>query len=206
MTTLQEAAKQALEALEHIQRCIGFATATIHQGSTTWCQSEDAIASIKAALAPQAQEPAPQPASEPVANFIVSAVVIKDTSTGFNTQNKLYPVSADNSDEATGKALPLVTNDFPEHRLHTMCFIQIAPAQQAQDKSDNYLNGYCTGRTDLLKEQAAPQPAQGEPTGCACRWDADDNRVATCERHQGWLDVVSEWAERAKAAEKARGE
>ena len=105
--------------------------------------------------------PAPQPASEMVANFIVSAVVIKDTSTGFNTQNKLYPVSAANSDEATGKALPLVTNDFPEHRLHTMCFIQIAPAQQAQDKSDNYLNGYCTGRTDLLKEQAAPQPAQG---------------------------------------------
>lgn len=30
----------------------------------------------------------------------------------------------------------------------------------AQDKSNNYLNGYCTGRTDLLKEQAAPQ-AQG---------------------------------------------
>ena len=36
-----------------------------------------------------------------------------------------------------------------------------APAPQAQDKSNNYLNGYCTGRTDLLKEQAAPQPAQG---------------------------------------------
>ena len=52
----------------------------------------------------------------------------------------------------------------------------------------------------------APQPAQGELTGCACRWDADDNRVATCARHQGWLDVVHEWAERAKAAEKARGE
>jgi len=57
---------------------------------------------------------------------------------------------------------------------------------------------------------AAPQPAQpsepahpeqGELTGCACRWDADDNRVATCVRHQGWLDVVHEWAERAKSAE-----
>lgn len=34
---------------------------------------------------------------------------------------------------------------------------------QAQNKSNNYLNGYCTGRTDLLKEQAAPQPAQGVP-------------------------------------------
>ena len=53
MTALREAAKQALEALEHIQRCIGFATATIHQGSATWCQSEDAIASNKAALAQQ---------------------------------------------------------------------------------------------------------------------------------------------------------
>ena len=53
MTTLREAAKQALEALEHIQRCIGLATATIHQGSATWRQSEDAIASIKAALAQQ---------------------------------------------------------------------------------------------------------------------------------------------------------
>ena len=48
----------------------------------------------------------------------------------------------------------------------------------------------------------APQPAQ-ELTGCACRWDADDNRVATCVRHQGWLDVVSEWADRAKVAESA---
>lgn len=38
--------------------------------------------------------------------------------------------------------------------------------------------------------------------GCACRWDAEDNRIATCERHQGWLDVVHEWAERAKSAEK----
>jgi hypothetical protein len=39
--------------------------------------------------------------------------------------------------------------------------------------------------------------------GCACRWDADDNRVATCVRHQGWLDVVQEWADRAKDAESA---
>lgn len=50
---------------------------------------------------------------------------------------------------------------------------------------------------------AAPAPVAQETTGCACRWDADDNRVATCERHQGWLDVVHEWAERAKVAEAA---
>jgi len=46
------------------------------------------------------------------------------------------------------------------------------------------------------------EPVKPVLTGCACRWDADDNRVATCVRHQGWLDVVHEYAERAKAAEK----
>lgn len=35
-------------------------------------------------------------------------------------------------------------------------------------------------------------------TGCACRWDENDNRVLTCVRHQGWLDVVEEWATTAK--------
>ena len=35
-----------------------------------------------------------------------------------------------------------------------------APAPQAQGKSDNYLSGYCTGRTDLLKEQSAQPVAQ----------------------------------------------
>ena len=53
MTTLQEAARDALEALEHIQRCVGFATATIHQGSATWCQSDDAIEALRTALAQQ---------------------------------------------------------------------------------------------------------------------------------------------------------
>ena len=55
MTTLNEAAQMALEALEHIQRCIGFATATIHQGSATWCQSEDAIEALRTALAQQGE-------------------------------------------------------------------------------------------------------------------------------------------------------
>jgi len=54
-----------------------------------------------------------------------------------------------------------------------------------------------------VKESLTVEPVQEPVTGCACRWDADDNRVATCVRHQGWLDVVHEWAERAKAAEAA---
>ena len=49
---------------------------------------------------------------------------------------------------------------------------------------------------------AAPPQQQAEPaSGCACRWDHKDDRVATCERHQGWLDVIAEWADRARAAE-----
>ena len=51
--------------------------------------------------------------------------------------------------------------------------------------------------------QPKAEPVQEPHKGCACRWDADDNRVATCVRHQGWLDVVQEWADRAKAAEAA---
>ena len=51
--------------------------------------------------------------------------------------------------------------------------------------------------------QPKAEPVQEPHKGCACRWDADDNRVATCERHQGWLDVVQEWADRARAAEAA---
>ena len=107
---------------------------------------------------PQPTAPAPQAQDALAANFIVSAVVIKDTSTGFNTQHKLYPVSAANSDEATGKALSLVTNDFPEHRLHTMCFIQTAPAPQAQDALQDIaayigVGGYNGATTEQLSER-----------------------------------------------------
>ena len=47
-----------------------------------------------------------------------------------------------------------------------------APAPQVQDKSDNYLSGYCTGRTDLLKEQSA-QPEDG----CAPNHMCNGHRV-----------------------------
>ena len=47
---------------------------------------------------------------------------------------------------------------------------------------------------------AALDTAQPALSGCACRWGAEDNRIATCTRHQGWLDVVQEWAARAKVA------
>jgi hypothetical protein len=48
---------------------------------------------------------------------------------------------------------------------------------------------------------AVTQLSASHRFGCACRWNASDERIATCKRHQGWLDVVHEWAERAKTAE-----
>jgi hypothetical protein len=53
---------------------------------------------------------------------------------------------------------------------------------------------------DALEERLA-QPEQ-EPTGCSCRWDSEGDRVVTCARHEGWLEVVAEWADRARDAEK----
>lgn len=49
--------------------------------------------------------------------------------------------------------------------------------------------------------KALAAPVQERAVGCACRWDADDNRVVTCERHQGWLEVIAEWTDRALEAE-----
>jgi hypothetical protein len=47
---------------------------------------------------------------------------------------------------------------------------------------------------------AQPAPVQ-EHDGCACRWSSEGDRTVTCERHQGWLEVIAEWADRAREAE-----
>jgi len=54
---------------------------------------------------------------------------------------------------------------------------------------------------DVPLYTAPPQQQAAPVSGCACRWDHEDNRVVTCERHQGWLDVIAEWADRAREAE-----
>jgi hypothetical protein len=55
---------------------------------------------------------------------------------------------------------------------------------------------------ELADHFAAPPQQQAEPaSGCDCRWDHKDVRVATCKRHQGWFDVIAEWADRAREAE-----
>ena len=53
----------------------------------------------------------------------------------------------------------------------------------------------------VLQEELAQQ--EQEPVaGCVCRWNSEGDRVVTCERHQGWLEVIAEWADRAREAEK----
>ena len=74
------------------------------------------------------QAAAPQQEAQP--NYVVSLVVVKEIPTGVNTQNKLYTVNAASADEAVGKAVLQMPSDFPEHRLHTACFVA-APAQPA---------------------------------------------------------------------------
>ena len=46
------------------------------------------------------------------------------------------------------------------------------------------------------------QSEQEAVAGCACRWNDEGDRVVTCERHEGWLEVIAEWADRARDAEK----
>ena len=90
-------------------------------------------------------------------------------------------------------------------KLYASAGASTVESSQAQppapsDTAITYMTGYSDGREWAGATNQA-QPEQPALSGCACRWDADDKRVATCVRHRGWLDVVSEWAERAKAAE-----
>ena len=57
---------------------------------------------------------------------------------------------------------------------------------------------YRYGESCIAKHSQEADKPTDKLTGCACRWDENDNRVATCVRHQGWLDVVEEWATTAK--------
>ena len=94
-------------------------------------------------------------------------------------------------DEPTAPSLPLESSQEANDAIRAMLAEYNYPA-----------NTQNAGRAGwrAARLYAPTAPAQPEH-GCACRWDANDKRVATCVRHQGWLDVVSEWAERAKAAE-----
>jgi hypothetical protein len=60
-----------------------------------------------------------------------------------------------------------------------------------------------TSHDEIDNMLTTPPAAQRQPEhkGCACRWDSEGDRTVTCERHQGWLEVIAEWADRAREAE-----
>ena len=84
-------------------------------------------------------------------------------------------------------------------------------AQPEQEPVAHTLNCVCGAVWDVSPDGVeemvhAPNPPhrkpEQEPTGCSCRWDSEGDRVVTCARHEGWLEVVAEWADRARDAEK----
>jgi hypothetical protein len=122
-------------------------------------------------------------------------------------------------DEALKLALEGAANYIDVLGGDSRKYRQALAAQQEPDWKAEYLKSVESGciTLDELREARAELDATNrqveilsdalaesrrEPvTGCACRWDHEDNRVVTCERHQGWLDVIAEWADRAREAE-----
>jgi len=60
--------------------------------------------------------------------------------------------------------------------------------------------GFCK-KSGCERENVPPETTQKPLRGCVCQWNAEGDRVVTCERHQGWLEVIAEWADRAREAE-----
>jgi hypothetical protein len=56
------------------------------------------------------------------------------------------------------------------------------------------------GKGPCIADRVQPEQ-EHEYKGCACRWNEEGDRTVTCERHQGWLEVIAEWADRAREAE-----
>jgi hypothetical protein len=57
--------------------------------------------------------------------WVVSVVVVEDKIWKTHVLNKLYDLTATSREEAHGKALTLSGADFPSHRLHTICSLEI---------------------------------------------------------------------------------
>lgn len=125
---------------------------------------KDAASTIRALHAQVAAlTAAPGVQAEPN-SFVVSAVVLKEIDKGFNTQNKLYPIEARSAEEAAGKVLPMIAQDFPEHRLHTMCQIAVSH----------------TPTTQPAPSAAAPCDFCQEAGIQACTADSDDEGEREC--------------------------
>ena len=174
MTTLQEAARDALEALERIGK--DFVCRSAHHAKKDQhsafaecpvvVRHTDAIESLKAALAQQGeQQPVCHGCGIPAGDVHMSTC-----------KSGKWPSRVSNGDTAAPapQTAPVAWvwnpasiewekvrafGHWQQGALYAFGPTQpeplAAPAPQAQDKSDNYLSGYCTGRTDLLKEQSA---------------------------------------------------
>ena len=87
---------------------------------------------------------------------------------------------------------------------------RLAQPEQEQDSTCNKTlraegKGYprtCKkcGKGPCIADRVQPEQ-EHEYKGCACRWNEEGDRTVTCERHQGWLEVIAEWADRAREAE-----
>lgn len=64
---------------------------------------------------------------EPQERWAVSVVMVRETPNVINTQNRLFVLRAINRDAAQGKAVSLAQEEFPDHHLHTICAVFIAP-------------------------------------------------------------------------------
>ena len=146
MTTLQEAGTKALDALRKAM-----------QGNLDFDVALEAFEALRTALAQQReQQPVCHGCGIPAGDVHMSTC-----------KSGKWPSRVSNGDTAAPAPVEQrCTYCDGTGDVHSIdgewrgtCHCAAAPAPQAQDKSDNYLSGYCTGRTDLLKEQSA-QPKQ----------------------------------------------
>ena len=198
----------ALEALEaaHAQTCIV-------GRPKDWWQLSDAITAIKQALE--------QPAQEPVAwvdllkqaeEVVRSKSLWKKYIDGTPLANDIAVWMASFTQEHTTPPAAPVAMRMPKVGDRVVCIddeslgtvVYLTAGGSPEIKFDDGSHG-----TYMLREFAElfgyttlpAAPVQVPVAGCACRWDHEDNRISTCERHQGWLEVIAEWADRAREAE-----
>ena len=80
--------------------------------------------------------------------------------------------------------------------------ISLRGHKDAEGKANSiYLADTVQEEVKIIEEAIAQSTSVQEPVGCACRWNDEGDRTVTCERHQGWLEVIAEWADRAREAE-----
>ena len=187
MTTLQEASTKALDALRKAM-----------QGNLDFDVALEAFEALRTALAQQREQ---QPVAWYEYNQDLDAwflayghnpkaktrpLVFGDTAAPAPQAQQMEPTDDQLVKGVKAMRLFVTKNSVADFKLGYMAALAAAPAPQAQDKSDNYLSGYCTGRTDLLKEQSAQPVAQ--ITDAAIR-EIADCIVSNLDGRKGVIDL-----------------